>query len=197
MKIQYKNETFQLVNIRGKKLKPGESIVSQIFIKHFEEDVKNGSLSIYVDGAKISFEEISAITEQTANDKPGEIKGDGKVDIGPGKAGEDKDTVVPENPDVTPETTIETPTEETEDAEKSEEQEEISTEASVEESEARQDESAEDPAVEQEAASDESIESAVDDKAEETGVEAGNEPAEQESTPETKTPAEEQADSAE
>jgi uncharacterized membrane-anchored protein len=55
VKVVYKNETKALVNIRGKKLKPGETVTSQVFIKHFEEYVENGSLTVYVDGEKVEF----------------------------------------------------------------------------------------------------------------------------------------------
>jgi hypothetical protein len=73
VKIQYKNETDEIVNIRGKKLRPGDSIVSQVFIKHFEEDVKNGKLTIYINGTKIDFEQIPAVEEEIVNNDPVDI----------------------------------------------------------------------------------------------------------------------------
>jgi hypothetical protein len=82
VKIQYKNETDGIVNIRGKKLRPGESIVSQVFIKHFEKEVENGTLTLYLDGVKIYFEQISAVEEKIVNNDPAgkEISGSAKTD---------------------------------------------------------------------------------------------------------------------
>jgi hypothetical protein len=68
VKIEYKNDTSAPVNIRGKKLRPDESIVSQVFIKPFEEFVKKGDLTIYVDGVKIGFEQAPAIEAQITDD---------------------------------------------------------------------------------------------------------------------------------
>jgi hypothetical protein len=209
VRIQYKNETSQLVNIRGKKLKPGESIVSQVFIKHFEEDVKKGNLTIYVEDAKISFEEISVITEQIADDKPNEVKDDGKEpeavkEPEPGKepeagdktapesAGEGEDTIVPETPDVTPETAIG----KTERPKKTKKQLEASTGDSVEEPETRKDESAEEPVAEMETAGNDSGKSDTGDE-NSASDEAGEETAGQESAAEAETTAGDESDSAE
>jgi hypothetical protein len=70
VKIQYKNETAELVNVRGKKLKPGDSIVSQVFIKQFEDFVKKGILAVYIDGAKIGFDEIPEAEKRIADEIP-------------------------------------------------------------------------------------------------------------------------------
>jgi hypothetical protein len=85
VKIQYKNETSALVNIRGKKLLPGESIVSQVFIRPFDEFVKKGELTIYVDGVKIDFEQAPVIEAQIANDDSGAIPADAGANLDDGE----------------------------------------------------------------------------------------------------------------
>jgi hypothetical protein len=82
VKIQYKNDSSAIVNIRGKKLRPGASIVSQVFIKPFEEFVKKGDIVVYIDDVKINFEQVPAIEAQIANGESGEsveIPADNKI----------------------------------------------------------------------------------------------------------------------
>jgi hypothetical protein len=135
VKIQYKNDTSALVNIRGKKLQPGESIVSQVFIKPFEEFVKKGDLTIYVDGVKISFEQIPDVEAQVANGEPVGIPSDNKT---PGTAaGETPESAGPEKSEETPRVTAseapaEEKTEETGEAEAVEGNESITETAETE-----------------------------------------------------------------
>jgi hypothetical protein len=79
VKIQYKNDSSAIVNIRGKKLRPGASIVSQVFVKSFEEFVKKGDLVVYIDDVKINFEQVPAIEAQIANGESVEISADNKI----------------------------------------------------------------------------------------------------------------------
>jgi len=48
MFIKYVNETEKEINIRGLKIAPGASKESQVLLKHFDEAVGNGELSIFI-----------------------------------------------------------------------------------------------------------------------------------------------------
>jgi len=80
MKVQYKNETDGVVNIRGKKLQPGESMTSHVFIKQFEEFVKNGSLAVYVDGERIGSGEAEKAAAPAIAEDPKKEGGDGDAE---------------------------------------------------------------------------------------------------------------------
>jgi hypothetical protein len=162
MKIQYKNETSELVNIRGKKLKPGESIVSQTFIKHFEEYVRKENLTIYVDGEKISFEQVPVIEAEITASVPAADAGSSVKDEG--SEGAEKSTG-PQNTgeadEPLPETNAEITGKEAGEPEATEEQSEIAADTPAEEAEGDFDELSEE--VEAEAAQSEIGEYAVDE----------------------------------
>jgi type IV secretory pathway VirB10-like protein len=98
MKVQYKNETDNLVNIRGLKIKPGGVITSHVFIKHFDDEAKKGNLVIYVDGTKIGIEDAGTIETDPPVPAPEVTKNLSEAYGNPDET-KDPDPPEPETPD--------------------------------------------------------------------------------------------------